>query len=109
LAISVVLGISPVVGTTCADILTGTEENDTIVVTPGVQAVERLSVNTQQSSDEFWNIVLVEAALYIEKVQRYSTLCFMVENEPLIWANRHRFYDLGFAAWTCNITYVKQI
>jgi hypothetical protein len=87
------------------DILTGAEEKDTIVGTSRGQAVERLSIITRWSSDEYSNIVLAEAALCIKKVQRYPTLCFMAENEPLIYANRHRFYDLSFAAWTCNIAY----
>jgi hypothetical protein len=47
LAISIVLGISPVVRTTWIDILTGVEENDTIIGTSGGQAVERLSIITR--------------------------------------------------------------
>jgi hypothetical protein len=42
-----------------------------------------------------------------KKLERYSTLSVMVESEPLVWANRHRFYDLGFAARASNSAYIQ--
>jgi hypothetical protein len=55
-------------------------------------------------------IIIVATALCGKKLQRYSMLSVMVEKELLIWANRHRFYNLGFAAWAYNsASYVQQI